>query len=56
MLSRLRFRSGWSLVDPDNPWSYPDFLPPTLSLAQWEHVFTYSSIGRAVARSLAPLH
>ncbi|HNB25759.1 MAG TPA: ABC transporter permease [Alphaproteobacteria bacterium] len=47
----------WSLVDPDNPWSYPDFLPPALSLAQWEHVFTYSSIGRAVATSftIAPL-
>lgn len=47
----------WSLVDPDNPWSHPDFLPPSLSLAQWDHVFTYSSIGRAVATSfiIAPL-
>ena len=47
----------WSLVDPDNPWSHPDFLPPALSLAQWEHVFTYSSIDRAVATSftIAPL-
>ena len=47
----------WSLVDPDKPWSYPDFLPPSLSLAQWQYVFTYSSIGRAVATSftIAPL-
>jgi len=47
----------WSLVDPDNPWSHPDFLPPSLSLAQWQYVFTYSSIGRAVATSftIAPL-
>ena len=47
----------WSLVDPDNPWSHPDFLPPSLSWAQWEHVFTYSSIDRAVITSftIAPL-
>jgi putative spermidine/putrescine transport system permease protein len=47
----------WSLVDPDNPWSHPDFLPPSLSLAQWEYVFEYSSIGRGVATSftIAPL-
>jgi putative spermidine/putrescine transport system permease protein len=36
---------------------HPDFLPPSLSLAQWQYVFTYSSIGRAVATSftIAPL-
>ncbi len=47
----------WSLVDPDNPWSHPDFLPPSLSWAQWEHVFEYSSIDRAVVTSftIAPL-
>src|SRR5262245_48863323 len=47
----------WSLVDPDNPWSHPDFLPPSLSWAQWEHVFEYSSIDRAVITSftIAPL-
>jgi len=47
----------WSLVDPDNPWSHPDFLPPSLSLAQWQHVFEYSSIDRAVVTSftIAPL-
>jgi putative spermidine/putrescine transport system permease protein len=47
----------WSLVDPDNPWSHPDFLPPSLSLAQWDYVFAYSSIERAVVTSfsIAPL-
>ena len=31
----------WSLVNPDDPWSPPAVLPPSLSLAQWEYVFTY---------------
>ena len=47
----------WSLVDPDNPWSPPAVLPPSLSLAQWEYVFEYSNIVRAVGTSfiLAPI-
>jgi len=47
----------WSLVDPDNPWSPPAVLPPSLSLAQWEYVFHYSEIVRAMITSfvLAPV-
>ena len=47
----------WSLVDPDNPWSPPAVLPPSLSLAQWEYVFEYSNIVLAVTTSfiLAPV-
>src|SRR5688572_26931397 len=47
----------WSLVDPDNPWSPPAVLPPSLSLAQWEYVFQYSNIVGAVGTSflLAPI-
>jgi putative spermidine/putrescine transport system permease protein len=47
----------WSLVDPNNPWSPPAVLPPSLSLAQWEYVFQYSSIVGAVGWSflLAPV-
>ena len=47
----------WSLVNPDDPWSPPAVLPPSLSLAQWEYVFTYSEIVKAVATSflLAPV-
>ncbi len=44
----------WSLVNPDDPWSPPAVLPPSLSLAQWEYVFTYSEIVRAVAHQLHP--
>jgi putative spermidine/putrescine transport system permease protein len=43
----------WSLVDPDNPWSPPAVLPPSLSWAQWDYVFTYSEIVRAVTTSFA---
>jgi putative spermidine/putrescine transport system permease protein len=47
----------WSLVDPNNPWSPPAVLPPSLSLAQWEYVFQYSNIVVAVSTSflLAPV-
>jgi putative spermidine/putrescine transport system permease protein len=47
----------WSLVNPDDPWSPPAVLPPSLSLAQWKYVFTFSEIVRAVATSfiLAPI-
>jgi putative spermidine/putrescine transport system permease protein len=42
---------AWSLVDPDNPWTYPNALPPSLSLAQWRYVFTYTDIVRAIVTS-----
>ena len=47
----------WSLVNPGRPWSPPAVLPPSLSLAQWEYVFTYSEIVKAVTTSfiLAPI-
>lgn len=47
----------WSLVNPDDPWSPPAILPPSLSLAQWEYVFTFSEIVKAVSTSflLAPI-
>lgn len=43
----------WSLVDPDNPWSPPSVLPPSFSSAQWEYVFRYSEITRAILTSFA---
>ena len=47
----------WSLVDPKNPWSYPNVFPPGFSLAQWKFVFDYTNIGRALrtSYSIAPL-
>lgn len=47
----------WSLVDPNNPWSYPNPFPPSLSLAQWEFVFKYTDIVQAIITSftIAPL-
>lgn len=42
---------AWSLVDPDNPWSYPHPLPPSLSFYQWEYVFTYTDIVPAIITS-----
>lgn len=42
---------AWSLVDPDNPWSFPDVFPPSLSLAQWQYVFKYTDIVRAIVTS-----
>ncbi|WP_375450052.1 ABC transporter permease [uncultured Devosia sp.] len=47
----------WSLVNPDDPWSPPAVLPPSLSLAQWHYVFEYSNIVNSVITSftLAPV-
>ncbi len=47
----------WSLVNPDDPWSPPAVLPPSLSWAQWQYVFEYSNIVGAVVTSftLAPV-
>lgn len=42
---------AWSFVDPDNPWSYPDVLPPSLSLYQWKYVFRVTDIGSAITTS-----
>lgn len=42
---------AWSLVDPENSWSYPDLLPPSLSLYQWQYVFKYTDIVPAIITS-----
>jgi putative spermidine/putrescine transport system permease protein len=42
---------AWSLVDPDNPWSYPDVFPPSLSLYQWDYVFRVTGIVPAIVTS-----
>ena len=42
---------AWSLVDPDHPWSYPDVLPTSLSLAQWDYVFRVTDIVPAISTS-----
>ena len=46
----------WSFVNPDYPWSLSQLFPTHLSLYQWEHVFKYSDIVKAMGTSftLAP--
>jgi putative spermidine/putrescine transport system permease protein len=44
---------AWSLVDPDNPWSFPNAFPPSLSTFQWAYVFKYTGIVQAIATSFA---
>ncbi len=46
----------WSLVDPAHPWSYPDILPPVLSLERWVQVWTTTALPTALLNSylLAP--
>lgn len=46
----------WSLVDPSQPWSYPDLLPPVLSFQRWVEVWTTTSLPKALLNSymLAP--
>lgn len=41
----------WSLVDPGHPWSYPQILPEKLSWGQWQYVFKYTNILRALKTS-----
>lgn len=41
----------WSLVDPDNPWSFPHVLPPSLSLYSWRYVLSSTDIGAAALTS-----
>lgn len=41
----------WSLVDPEYPWSYPNVLPPKLSLYPWVNVFKTSAVIRAISTS-----
>lgn len=43
----------WSLVDPSAPWSYPDILPPVLSLTRWVDVWTTTSLPQALLNSYA---
>jgi putative spermidine/putrescine transport system permease protein len=47
----------WSLVNPNDSWSYPNIFPPSFSLEQWRYVFNYTNIGRALRTSytVAPL-
>jgi putative spermidine/putrescine transport system permease protein len=47
----------WSLVNPNDSWSYPNIFPPSFSLEQWRYVFSYTNIGRALRTSytVAPL-
>jgi len=47
----------WSLVNPDDAWSYPNLIPPSFSLEQWRYVFNYTNIARALktSYSIAPL-
>ena len=42
----------WSLVDPENPWSYPDPFPRHLSWYQWQYVFKYTGVVPAIGTSL----
>ena len=44
---------AWSLVDPNNGWSYPDLLPPSVSLYQWDYVFRSTDIVLAIVTSYA---
>ncbi|WP_443091269.1 ABC transporter permease [Basfia succiniciproducens] len=41
----------WSLVDPKQPWSYPDILPPSLSLERWQMVWENTSLPEAMFNS-----
>ncbi len=47
----------WSLVNPDYPWSYPQIFPSHLAFAQWDYVFKYTDIMRAIVTSysIAPV-
>lgn len=47
----------WSLVDPNQAWSYPDILPPKLSFQRWSDMWETSSRSTAMLNSysLAPL-
>lgn len=47
----------WSLVNPNDAWSYPNLFPPSFSLEQWRYVFKYTNIARALrtSYSIAPL-
>lgn len=46
----------WSLVDPETGWTYPDVLPPSLSLTRWVDVWTTTALPQALTNSylLAP--
>ncbi|MBF0785394.1 ABC transporter permease [Muribacter muris] len=47
----------WSFVDPKAPWSYPDMLPPSLSLERWVNVWQQTSLPEAMLNSytIAPV-
>ncbi|MFV0321561.1 MAG: ABC transporter permease [Alphaproteobacteria bacterium] len=47
----------WSLVDPSQPWSYPDLFPKKLSFARWVDIWQKTNIKYALKNSysLAPV-
>lgn len=52
------FMAGlWSFVDPKQPWSYPDILPPSLSFERWISVWQETSLPEAMLNSytIAPM-
>ncbi len=46
----------WSLVDPETGWTFPDLLPPSLTVLRWVEVWTTTALPQAIANSymLAP--
>lgn len=53
----LAMAALWSLVDPSEPWGYPDLLPQRLSFARWRLVWETTSLPTALINSysLAPV-
>ncbi|MBY5760266.1 ABC transporter permease [Rhizobium leguminosarum] len=47
----------WSLVDPDQAWSYPDLFPQKLSFRRWTDMWETTNLAGAIANSytLAPI-
>ncbi|KGQ70720.1 spermidine/putrescine ABC transporter permease [Chelonobacter oris] len=41
----------WSLVDPEQPWSYPDLFPQSLSFARWFDVWENTALPEAMLNS-----
>ncbi len=47
----------WSLVDPSEPWSYPDLFPKKLSFGRWTKLWETTTLPAAIVNSyyLAPV-
>lgn len=41
----------WSLVDPSQPWSYPDIFPPLLSFERWSLLWDTTALPQALINS-----